>query len=896
MEGDFFRFLKDFIEEELLKAEGNDSNLLINELITSFTEDKSDIAGTLFYPEALLYLNQSVDDFLDGDIELLVYDLKLEGLNSIMPPIDLAMPVGPHILNNTLTLSALNASTNVMFNIYTGMFHVLHVFLLKTRFELTQKKSLMNSDGTKLRNELRIALELQGVTADLAMLISILETSFVEYPVQDMTNFNCLLSLISVPELNAQGIRIEGVEPTLAISELDISVSNVNLSIECITCASPEFEDLISILGNPKASEDLIQVANQLLESLADVLKGPLLQLQLDRMLHEAAMKCSTHPNYQQIKYDPIRFEISDQSNDNGSFFLTFFVVIGCMLACVLISKFTIRHIRGKRHQSWVETLSENKRRQLITMQRKDENRSIELNKHTKALVRSPLVPFTVRLLVPICILGNIALFLSGHFSIGAFVDAEIKIAGQIVSFKEVFSFSMANSILEMWQAGATVLAIIVFLFSGVWPYIKLFTTLFLWFSSPQIVSVAKRESTLLLLDSCGKWSFADIFVLIISIVSFRINVQSPDDYSFLPDDLYAFNMLVLPKFGLYANFLAQIVSQLLSHGVIHYHRKIAYGFDSDANQTVDEVDQHTTNNDDDAKALRTHRFINFGEKSDEGLTIQTQPSRADFFVAAVAILSLVLVICGSIFPSFALEVFGLLGILVESGQSFEAAAFQEFNIFSIASVLFQQANFTDSVGDYIGLGALSGIMVATVCFVPLLLICLNLIRWFKAMKDVQRRRICVMIEIIAAWQYLEVYIVSIMIASWQLGPISNLMVNGYCGSLSGVFASLAYYKVIDGSDAQCFQVAATVQMASWLLILGAFSAYLLNHFVGTAEKQFRKNANATVSEIGENADQEDNEAVSDDSILLPMPQFTDYYRWVLRSADASYQIADGEA
>ena len=140
MEGDLFRVLKDFIEEELLKAERNDGNLLINELITSFTEDKSDIAGTLFYPEALLYLNQSVDDFLDGDIELLVYDLKLEGLNSIMSPIDLAMPVGPNILNNTLTLSALNASTNVMFGIYTGMFHVLHVFLFKTRFELCHEE------------------------------------------------------------------------------------------------------------------------------------------------------------------------------------------------------------------------------------------------------------------------------------------------------------------------------------------------------------------------------------------------------------------------------------------------------------------------------------------------------------------------------------------------------------------------------------------------------------------------------------------------------------------------------------------------------------------------------------------------------------------------------------
>jgi uncharacterized paraquat-inducible protein A len=45
-------------------------------------------------------------------------------------------------------------------------------------------------------------------------------------------------------------------------------------------------------------------------------------------------------------------------------------------------------------------------------------------------------------------------------------------------------SFSLGNSIADMWNAGIYPLALLIAIFSGVWPYIKLVTMLACWFAT----------------------------------------------------------------------------------------------------------------------------------------------------------------------------------------------------------------------------------------------------------------------------------------------------------------------------------------------------------------------------------------------------------------------------
>ena len=55
-----------------------------------------------------------------------------------------------------------------------------------------------------------------------------------------------------------------------------------------------------------------------------------------------------------------------------------------------------------------------------------------------------------------------------------------------------------------------------------------------------------------------------DIFVLVMTLVAFRINILS-DNIVVLPRDFYVVDLIVVPVWGLYANLLAQLLSQVVS-------------------------------------------------------------------------------------------------------------------------------------------------------------------------------------------------------------------------------------------------------------------------------------------------------------------------------------------
>ena len=128
----------------------------------------------------------------------------------------------------------------------------------------------------------------------------------------------------------------------------------------------------------------------------------------------------------------------------------------------------------------------------------------------------------SVRLGMPLIIVGNILFFLSGHLSLGATVNIEGDLAGSYIRVDKFFEFSMARSTIDIWNAGGEELAIIILIFSGIWPYTKQMMTLTLWFLPPSRLPVSKRESIFLWLDRLGKWSMIDIFVLVVSIAAFR--------------------------------------------------------------------------------------------------------------------------------------------------------------------------------------------------------------------------------------------------------------------------------------------------------------------------------------------------------------------------------------
>ena len=71
--------------------------------------------------------------------------------------------------------------------------------------------------------------------------------------------------------------------------------------------------------------------------------------------------------------------------------------------------------------------------------------RQKDLNLRMKSLMLSKDVPIIFKIGIPLTILGNIALFMSGHLSLGGTVNISGSFAGQDFNIEGFFEFSMVK-------------------------------------------------------------------------------------------------------------------------------------------------------------------------------------------------------------------------------------------------------------------------------------------------------------------------------------------------------------------------------------------------------------------------------------------------------------------
>lgn len=336
-------------------------------------------------------------------------------------------------------------------------------------------------------------------------------------------DLDCWLATFPAPKLDAYGVRLDSVDPSAAMEELVLTMKKLDLNITCTECSSPGLRELADLWSTPEVTEEMTNGANDLLEYLADLLGGGLIQNRIDQMLNDAARRCPHSPEYQK-DFSSFTYQEFETTTEEKSVSLAILVMVvaACLIAAIAAIVLIITIIVRRRHRRWLKTLPNSQLILIKQRQEKEEEKEAELNATTQSMFTSGDVPLFVRLVIPIIILGNIAFFLSGHLSLGAEVKIIIAIAGQTLEIEEFYQFSLASSTLEIWEAGGKELAILILIFSGIWPYTKQLITLTLWFLPTSRCSISRRGSILLWLDTLAKWSIVDIFTLIVSIAAFR--------------------------------------------------------------------------------------------------------------------------------------------------------------------------------------------------------------------------------------------------------------------------------------------------------------------------------------------------------------------------------------
>jgi len=154
-------------------------------------------------------------------------------------------------------------------------------------------------------------------------------------------------------------------------------------------------------------------------------------------------------------------------------------------------------------------------------------NRSHEVEKPVdqekilnSSLFMHPRIPQYLRVGVPCGVFIAAAFYISSNCSVGASVYALLQPVGdkEAIVLPSLFSFGLINSITDMWEAKVYPLSIIIALFSGAWPYIKLIMMLVCWFLPKNKLTVKKRELLLMALDALGKWSMIDSFMMVMMV------------------------------------------------------------------------------------------------------------------------------------------------------------------------------------------------------------------------------------------------------------------------------------------------------------------------------------------------------------------------------------------
>jgi hypothetical protein len=369
---------------------------------------------------------------------------------------------------------------------------------------------------------------------------------------------------------------------------------------------------------------------------------------------------------------------------------------------------------------------------------------------------------------------------------------------------------------------------------------------------------------------------------------------------------LYRFDILVVPVWGLYANMSAQLLSQVTSHVIIAYHRALVNGARSqvrrerkdfegqDSNADIEMNSQSARSSEsserganavndatpDDHQPLYQHGFTRPHRGESEKLRVRPSVNPAIILVSVAAI---VLTVCGCVLPCVSFNMQGLVGVAMESGNNFEEAKVY-ISIFSLARLLMDQARFLGTVKDFIGMLSVSILLVFSTLVVPVLLVLALLVEWFAPIKKRLQMQVRSLFEILQAWQYIEVLILSIIVGAWQIGDVSEFLLDDYCVDLTGQLSTLAFYGILKSEDARCFRVDAALEVACYILIAAGVLLIILAVFVSKAVYQRAREEDAdehltpshaaSIVADGKNLDLKK---------IAPAPAlFTDFFRWLL--------------
>lgn len=396
-----------------------------------------------------------------------------------------------------------------------------------------------------------------------------------------------------------------------------------------------------------------------------------------------------------------------------------------------------------------------------------------------------------VRHFFPVLLIATIALLAVSNLSVGATVDLSVTVnhVPSVIRLPSLFAFSLGNTIREMYQAGIYVLLFIVVVFSGAWPYLKILMMLWAWIAPESMFSLKQRGRLLFSLDALSKFSLVDTFVLVIMMVSFRFHLAF-GDYAVV-------DVFVNPHFGFYGFLIATTVSLLAGHVELHFHRRCAL---------PDAVYPDNTR-----ASLFSYNYSHEGRKY----------RLSGFFKALLVVcmaITVALLSVGSIRKSFTFEFGGLAGALLGDNST------KSYSLISIGTAIPESVEYSDGPGVML----LQVVYFFYACIMPCACLASLSILMVVPMNCSQQELWLTAAEVANAWSAMEVFVMSIIAALFEISTFASFIVGHKCDILNQILQD-EYDDQLGGDDV-CYSLKATASSNMWLLVVGvALNSFLVS-------------------------------------------------------------------
>lgn len=341
----------------------------------------------------------------------------------------------------------------------------------------------------------------------------------------------------------------------------------------------------------------------------------------------------------------------------------------------------------------------------------------------------------------------------------------------------------------------------------------------------------------------------------------------------------------MLPVWGIYALCVGQLFGQLTSQIVLSCQRQmISATHTKQGSETVatsSQVTEERPKSETSEKgSLGSETF--YGMHHGEGNTYRIRPG-ANVLLAVLGIGSVAAIVVAIFSPVMSARIDGLVGAAVEAGEQFGKAT-EDYSILFIMQEVFDRTRFVDTMKADLGIVVLAVATGTTVIGIPILMAFTLLLQWLHPHGMNVRSKVHAFVEILQPWQYLEVFCLTVVMTSIQLGNLTETFAARYCQDLDGVFSALVTYGVLSDNAGKCFAVEGNVEYGSVLMVGGVFMLALLRIIVKGAFMQ----SQATVVQPGTPALPKGSSAGGGDADIIakirPEPVlFSDRFSWLLQ-------------